>query len=108
MTFSSLFGVFCGYFLLNRFPTNLFPASLPSKRLFDALLFAWLQVEGVFFDFLNDVFLLDLSFEAPQGIFNRFAVLNPNLRQSVHPQSGCDRISIITYFGAYGDVSLVF
>ena len=62
----------------------------------------------MFFDFLDDVFLLDLSLEATQSIFNRFTVLNPNFRHSVHPQSGCDRFLIITYFDGYGDVSLMF
>ena len=94
--------------LFHGFATNLFPAPLPGKHLLNSFLFARFQVEGVLFNFLNNVFLLDLSFETPQSVFNRFAVLNPNFRQSLHPQSGCDRPSIITYFGGYGDVSIVF
>jgi len=35
------------------------------QRLLDTLFLARFQVERVFFDVLNDVFLLHLSFEAP-------------------------------------------
>jgi hypothetical protein len=34
-----------------------FLASLARQRFFHALLFAWLQIKGVTFHFLNDVFL---------------------------------------------------
>jgi hypothetical protein len=34
--------------------------------------------------------------------------LKSNLSHSIHPPSGCNRLSIITYFGAYGDVPTVF
>ena len=98
---------FVAIFLLHRFASNLLSAPLPGEGLLNSLLFSRFQVEGVLFNFLNDVFLLDLSLEAPQSVFNGFAVLNSNFRQSVHPQSGCDRPSIITYFGGYGDVSIV-
>ena len=84
--------------LLDGFSTNFLAATLARKRLFDTLLLAWFQVKGVFFNFLDDVFLLNLPLEAPQSVFNRLAVLNSNLCQSVHPQSGCDRPMIITYF----------
>jgi hypothetical protein len=57
--------------------------------------------------FLNDVFLLNLSFKATQRIFDGLAILKSNLGHSVHPPSGCNRISIITYFDGYGDVSIV-
>ena len=62
----------------------------------------------MFFHFLDNVFLLDLSLEAPKCIFDGFTILNPNLSQSTHPHSGCDRFLIITYFGDYGDLSTVF
>ena len=62
----------------------------------------------MFFDFLDDVFLLDFSFETPQSVFDGFTILNSNFRQLVHPQSGCNRPTIITYFDGYGDVSIVF
>lgn len=100
--------LFVANFLLYRFSSNFLPAALSRQRLLNAFLLARFQVEGVFLDFLNDVFLLDLSFEAPQRIFDGLAILNSNFRHSIHPQSGCDRLSIITYFGGYGDVSIVF
>jgi hypothetical protein len=76
--------------------------------LFDAFLLAWFQVKRVFLNFLDDVFLLNLTLEAPQRILDGLAILNSNLSQSVHPPSGCNRFSIITYFRAYDDVSTVF
>ena len=94
--------------LLDWFSSNLFAAALAGKRLFDAFLLARFQVEGVFFNFLNDVFLLNLALEAPQRILDGLAILKSNFRHSIHPPSGCNRIPIITYFDAYGDVSLVF
>ena len=93
--------------LFHWFPTNFFPAPFSSQRLFDALLLARFQVEGVFLDFLDDVFLLDLSLETAQSIFDRFTILNSNFRQSIHPQSGCDRLVIITYFDGHGDLSIM-
>ena len=93
--------------LFHWFPTNFFPAPFSSQRLLDALLLARFQVEGVFLDFLDDVFLLDLSLETAQSIFDRFTILNSNFRQSIHPQSGCDRLVIITYFDGHGDLSLM-
>jgi hypothetical protein len=50
---------------------------------------------------------LYLSLESSQRVFNGLAVLNSNLSQSIHPPSGCNRLPIITYFGGYGDVSIV-
>ncbi len=58
---------------------DLLPIALASKRLFDALLFAWFQIEGVALDLLDDVFRLNFTFEATQGIFERFTFLNSNL-----------------------------
>jgi hypothetical protein len=94
--------------LLDRFAPNLLPAAFARKRLFDALLLARLQIEGVPLDFLDDVFLLYLSLEPSQCVFDGLAILNSNLSQPIHPPSGCNRFSIITYFGGYGDVSIVY
>ena len=44
--------------------TCLFASALACKRSFHALLFAGLQVKGVTFHFLDDVFLLHLALEA--------------------------------------------
>ena len=74
--------------LLDGFSTNLFSRlALPGQCLLDPFLFPRFQVERVFLDFFDDVFLLNLTFEPPQGIFNGFSVLNPYFSQSVHPHS---------------------
>src|SRR5262245_5767838 len=73
--------------LLDWFSTNLLSAAFSGQGLLDTFLFAWFQVERVFLDFFDDVFLLNLAFESPQGIFNGFSVLNPYFCQSVHPHS---------------------
>jgi len=55
------------------------------QRLFDPALFARLEVEGMTFHFLDDVFLLHLAFEAAQRIFKRLAFLYANFRQRTTP-----------------------
>jgi hypothetical protein len=50
------------------FPAILLPVSLTSQRLLSPQLLTRLQVEGVSFDLLNDVLLLDLSLEAAKGV----------------------------------------
>jgi len=59
-----------GLMLYNLFLlfTSFFAAALPRQRLFDALLLAGLQVIGVSLDLLDNVFLLHLAFETPEGI----------------------------------------
>src|SRR5574340_398615 len=66
------------------FPACLLPVSLSGKRLLDPLLFSRLQVEGMAFDFFDDVFLLHLPFEAAKGIFQSFALLELHFSQSTH------------------------
>src|SRR5439155_24120952 len=58
--------------------------------------------------FLNNVFLLNLSLETAQSIFNGFTILNPNFSHSIHPHSGCDRLPIITYSKNYGELPVMF
>ena len=53
--------------LLNL-PATLLPVSLTGQRLLGPELLTRLQVEGVSFDLLNNVLLLDLSLEASKGI----------------------------------------
>lgn len=48
--------------------TSLFAIPFTCERFLDALLFAWLQVEGVTLDFLDDVLLLYLPLKAAQRI----------------------------------------
>jgi hypothetical protein len=67
--------------LLDWFSTNFFPAPFARQCLLDALPLSRLQVEGVFLDFLDDVFLLDFSLETAQSVFDRFTILNSNFRQ---------------------------
>jgi hypothetical protein len=56
-----------------------------SERFFDALLFAWFQIEGVTLDLFNNVFGLHLALKPTQGILKRFTFLNSNLCQLKTP-----------------------
>ena len=55
---------------------------LASDGFLDAFLFARLQIEGMQLNFPDNVLLLNLALEAPQGIFEGLALLNPNFRQN--------------------------
>ena len=55
--------------------------ALPRQRLLHALLFSWLQIIGVAFNFLDDVLLLYLALETAQRIFKGFTLLHFNFRQ---------------------------
>jgi transcriptional regulator len=61
--------------------TSLLTIPLSRQRFLHAALLARLQVEGMTFYFLNDVFLLDLTLKPAQCIFKRLAFLNANLCQ---------------------------
>src|SRR5437762_10283272 len=50
--------------------------AFPGKRLLGATLFAGLHIEAVFFDFLDDVFLLHLALETAQSVFKRLTFLD--------------------------------
>src|SRR5262249_16832848 len=65
--------------------TCLFAIALARQRLLHTALFARLEIEGVPFYFLNNVFLLYLPLETSQGIFQRLALLYSNFCQSKHP-----------------------
>ncbi len=71
--------------LLVLFFTSFLTIPFARQRFFHAALLARLQVEGVTLDFLNDVFLLHLSFEAAQRVFKRLAFLYANLCQGPTP-----------------------
>jgi hypothetical protein len=45
------------------------PHALPGLGFLHAFSFAGLEIDGVFFDFLDDGFLLDSSLEPLEGIF---------------------------------------
>ena len=49
--------------------------TLPGQRFFGALLFAGLQIKGVTLNLFDDVLLLDLALESPQGAFQGFTLL---------------------------------
>jgi len=66
---------------LLRFFSRLFACAFARKRLFYPIFFAWLQVEGVTFHFLNYVLRLHLPLKATQGILERFAFLQSNFCQ---------------------------
>jgi hypothetical protein len=61
--------------VLFHLPAIFLPVAFTGQRLLSPELLAWLQIEGVSFDFLNNVLLLDLPLEAAQGVFQRFALL---------------------------------
>jgi hypothetical protein len=55
---------------LLRFATELLSIPLPRERLLGSSLVAGFQVEGMFLDVLDDVFLLNLPLETAEGAFN--------------------------------------
>src|SRR6266436_3603262 len=61
---------------LIRFPPLLLAQSLPRKRFLCPTLLAGFHVEAMLLDFLDDVFLLHLALETPQGIFQGFTLLD--------------------------------
>jgi hypothetical protein len=60
---------------LVQFPTLLLPAAFPGEGLFRPALVTRLQIERVFLDILDDIFLLHLPLEAAQGALDGFAFL---------------------------------
>jgi hypothetical protein len=66
---------------LARFLTS----SLARESGFDTLFLAGLQVEGVAFDLLDNVFLLHLALEAAQSVFEGFSLLKSYFCQTDTP-----------------------
>jgi hypothetical protein len=56
-------------------PATLLPVPLAGKRCLNPLFLARLQIERMPLDLFNDVFLLHFSFEAAEGVFQRFPLL---------------------------------
>lgn len=77
--------------------TCFFAIPLACQRFLHTAFFAGLEIEGMTFDFFNDVFLLDLALKPAQCIFKRLAFLNANLCQknytSRRPTLGMDQIT---------------
>src|SRR6266436_8651692 len=69
---------------LVRFPPLLLAQSLPRKRFFRPALLAGFHVEAVLLDFLDDVFLLHLALETPQGIFQGFTLLDDDFSHFIN------------------------
>src|SRR5271165_1311607 len=67
------------------FLASLLAIPLARQSSFDAALLTGLQVVGVTFYFLDDVFLLNLALEPAQSVFERFAFLYANLCQRIPP-----------------------
>src|ERR1700679_733069 len=63
------------------FLAGLFTIPLARQCFLDATLFTGLQVVGVTFDFLDDVFLLNLPLKPAERILKRLAFLYANLCQ---------------------------
>src|ERR1017187_3388495 len=71
---------------LFRLPASLLTIAFAGQCLLDAELLAWLQIEGVAFDFTDDVLLNNLSFEAAEGVLHGLAFLEPYVSQwHLHP-----------------------
>jgi len=66
-------------------PARLFPIPLTGQRLFGPLFFSWFQVEGMSFDFLNDVLLLHFTLKTPQSILQGLTFLELHFRQRTTP-----------------------
>jgi hypothetical protein len=64
--------------------TNLLPVPFAGKGLLRPLLVAGFQVKAVLLDVLDDIFLLDLPFEATEGVFDGLALLELDLGQNVN------------------------
>ena len=67
------------------FFARFFASTLASKSGFDTLFLAWLQVEGVTLNLLDNVFLLHLALEAAQSVFEGFTLLQSNFCQTDTP-----------------------
>jgi hypothetical protein len=79
--------------LLFHFPAILLPVPFAGQRLLGPELLARLQIEGMAFHFFDNVLLLDFSFEAAKGVFQRFALLKLYFSQTNYT-SRLDQISV--------------
>src|SRR5215510_11132459 len=70
--------------VLFRLAADLLAVPLAGKSLLGAALVTGFEVEAMFLDVLDDVFLLHLPLEAPEGVLYRFALLDLDLGQYVY------------------------
>jgi hypothetical protein len=73
----------CWFIGLFDFPATFLPVSFARERLLDSQFFTRFQIERVAFDLFNDVFLLHLPFETPEGVFQCFTVLESYFSQNL-------------------------
>ena len=67
--------------MLLLFLARFLPISFARQSFFYTAFFTGLEIERVPLDFLDDVLLLDLSFEAAKGVFQWFALLESYFSQ---------------------------
>ena len=67
------------------FLARLLPCTFAGESSFHTLFLTGLQVEGMTFYFLDDVFLLHFALETAQSIFKRFTLLKPYFGQTDTP-----------------------
>jgi hypothetical protein len=72
---------------------GLLSIALPGQRLFDPLLFARFQVEGMLLQIFNDVLLLNLALKAAKRALEGFALLNDDFSQEICTSSLCRFLS---------------
>ena len=75
------------YQLIRVIPAETLAAALASQSLLHPLLLTRLQIKGMFLHFLNDVFRLNSTLEAAQGVFQGLSVLETNFCQSNYTPS---------------------
>ena len=72
-------------FPLGSHAAHFFAKPLARQSLLDALLFARFHIERMFFDILDDVFLLNLALEASKSTFEGFTFIQNDFRHSDSP-----------------------
>jgi hypothetical protein len=70
-------------------PARFLAIALASQRLLDSFLLSRLQVEGVTFDFFDDVLLLYLTFEPSKGVLQSLALLKSYFSQTGKTPPNC-------------------
>src|ERR1700733_4138586 len=73
----------CALDMLFNFPATFLPVPFTRQSLLDPQFFARLQIERMALDLFDDVFLLHLPFEAPEGVFQGFTVLESYFSQNL-------------------------
>jgi hypothetical protein len=70
------------WLVLFDFPATFLPVTFTCQCLLHSKLLTRFQVEGMPLDFFNDVFLLHLPLEPPEGVFQGFTVLESYFSQT--------------------------